>query len=76
MENPAVEYLEDGEDPGPAGHAGAGPGTCLNLVRYSERGFADLLPFFYAYALEQVGTQWGEWQATCDIWKKERKGRS
>jgi len=51
-------------------------GTCLNLVRYSDRGMADLGPFFYAYALEQAAAQWGEWQATFVILKKERQRRS
>jgi glycosyltransferase involved in cell wall biosynthesis len=53
-----------------------GLGASLNAVRYSERGMADLLPFFYAYAVEQVAAQWGEWQATFAIMKKERVLRS
>jgi len=51
-------------------------GTCLNAVRYSDRGMADLWPFFYAYAVEQVAAQLGEWQATLAILKKERAGRT
>jgi hypothetical protein len=35
----------------------------------------DLLPFFYAYAVDQVATQVGEWQATFAIMKKERESR-
>jgi len=50
-------------------------GFCLNAVRYSERGISDLLPFFYAYAVEQAAAQLGEWQATCTILKKERERR-
>lgn len=50
-------------------------GTCLNAVRYSARGMADLLPFFYAHAVEQVAAQVGEWQATFTIMKKERGTR-
>ena len=51
-------------------------GTCLNAVRYSDRGMSDLFPFFYAYAVEQVAAQWGEWQATCAILEKERQHRA
>jgi len=51
-------------------------GTCLNAVRYSERGMSDLFPFFYAYAVEQVAAQWGEWQGTFAILKKERELRA
>ncbi len=50
-------------------------GACLEAVRYSERGLADLLPFFYAYAVEQVAAQLGEWQATFAIMKRERERR-
>lgn len=50
-------------------------GACLEAVRYSERGMADLLPFFYAYTVEQVAAQLGEWQATFAIMKKERESR-
>lgn len=51
-------------------------GVCLNAVRYSERGMADLLPFFYAYAVEQAAAHLGEWQATFGIMKREREGRT
>jgi glycosyltransferase involved in cell wall biosynthesis len=47
-------------------------GACLNAVRYSDRGMADLWPFFYAYAVEQLALQVGDWQATFAIMKKER----
>lgn len=47
--------------------------TSLPAVRHSERGWRDLVPFFYAYALEQVAAQVGEWQATLAIRKKERE---
>ncbi len=50
-------------------------GACLEAVRYSERGMADLWPFFYAYTVEQVAAQLGEWQATFAILRKERGGR-
>ena len=50
-------------------------GACLEAVRYSERGMADLLPFFYAYTVEQVAAQLGEWQATFTIMKRERESR-
>jgi hypothetical protein len=46
--------------------------TCLRAVRYSDRGLRDLGPFFYAYAVEQLAAQLGEWQATFAIMKKER----
>ena len=49
-------------------------GACLEAVRYSERGLADLWPFFYAYTVEQVAAQLGEWQATFAIMQKERGG--
>lgn len=50
-----------------------GLGACLEAVRYSKRGMADLLPFFYAYIVEQVAAQVGEWQATFAIMKRERR---
>ncbi len=49
-------------------------GACLEAVRYSERGLADMWPFFYAYTVEQVAAQLGEWQATFAIMRKERGG--
>ncbi len=45
--------------------------TCLQAVRHSERGWLDLGPFFYAYAVEHVAAQVGEWQATFAILNKE-----
>lgn len=50
-------------------------GACMNAARYSERGLADLGPFFYAYTVEQLAAQWGEWQATWAIIQKEREAR-
>lgn len=52
-----------------------GLGACLNAVRYSDRGMADLWPFFYAYAVDQVAAQVGEWQASFAIMKKEREAK-
>jgi glycosyltransferase involved in cell wall biosynthesis len=51
-------------------------GACLNAVRYSDRGMQDLWPFFYAYAVEQVAMQWGEWRATFVIMARERERRN
>jgi glycosyltransferase involved in cell wall biosynthesis len=49
-------------------------GACLEAVRFSEMGMRDLWPFFYAYAVEQLAAQLGQWQATFIMIRRERQG--
>lgn len=47
--------------------------VCHRATRHSERGSADLLPFLYAWAVEQLAFHVGEWESTFEIMAKERK---
>lgn len=47
--------------------------SCSRAARRSERGYADLLPFMYAWIIEQLAFHVGEWQSTFQIIVKERK---
>lgn len=46
--------------------------VCSRAARHSERGYADLLPFLYAWTIEQLAFHIGEWQSAFHIMEKER----
>jgi glycosyltransferase involved in cell wall biosynthesis len=46
---------------------------CWKVTRYSDRKAADLFPFLYAWLIEKLAFHTGEWQATFQIIKKEKK---
>lgn len=45
---------------------------CYRYTRKSPRGLADLLPFCYAWLIEQVAFSTGEWQSLLQIIKAEK----
>jgi GT2 family glycosyltransferase len=47
--------------------------VCRRAAQHSERGYADLLPFLYAWTIEQAAFHVGEWRATFEIMTKERE---
>jgi glycosyltransferase involved in cell wall biosynthesis len=45
---------------------------CWRASRFSERGGRDVVPFLYAWILEQAALHTGEWQTAFQIMKRER----
>lgn len=49
---------------------------CSRAARESPRGQRDLLPFCYAWAIEQFAFHVGEWRSIFEIRRAERKNRA
>jgi len=46
---------------------------CWKICRYSERGYADLIPFLYAWNVEQLAFHVGEWRSVFELMKKQKE---
>lgn len=52
------------------------PGLChsAKVTRYSDRGWRDILLFWYAYSVQLIAQTLGEWDGMLAIWQEIRKG--
>lgn len=50
--------------------------VCSRAAKQSSRGQADLLPFCWAWLVEQVAFHVGEWKSITEIQQAERKNRA